>query len=130
VNRGWFRKRDPRIHRGRRKGSKNRPKQEAPFRCPYCGKGMGKAWVRKPMRLDQVPARMRQLSRTKNAGKPRKGRRRFEKGYDPSRCLTGRLIGKCDSHPRVPSRCTACGRAIEKVWRPILIRRWRHSHPQ
>jgi DNA-directed RNA polymerase subunit RPC12/RpoP len=129
TNRGWFKKGDLRIHRGRRKGSRNKPQGESPFRCPYCGHGMSKPWSRKPMRLDQIPARMKQLHRGKHRGQVRKGRRRFERGFDPARCLTGRPVGKGDSHPRVPSRCPHCSRTIEREWRPILVSRWRSRQP-
>jgi hypothetical protein len=129
-NRGHFGKNDPRIHRGRRKGSKNRPKLESPFRCPYCGKGMGKPWVRKPMRKDQIPARMWQLHRSKkHVGQPRKGRQRFERGFDPARCLTGRPIGKPNSHPRVPPYCKHCHRRIAPEWAEVLIRQWHSRQP-
>jgi hypothetical protein len=131
TNRGWFKKHDPRIHRGRPRGAKGKPRTTVPpFRCPYCGHGMGKPWVRKPMRKDQIPARMRQLDRRKkHVGQLRKGRRRFERGFDPARCLTGRPVGKGDSHPRVPSRCSHCKRTIEREWRPILVSRWRSRQP-
>src|SRR4029450_11094871 len=42
-NRGHFGKNDPRIHRGRRKGSKLRP----PFPLPVLRKGEGKPWAQK-----------------------------------------------------------------------------------
>src|SRR5438445_9611637 len=84
FNRGWFKNGSDRRRRmGRKPGSKNR-KLEHPYRCPYCGLGIGRLKERKGLEKARIPDRLKQIERTKKcAGKPRRGRRRFERGPDP-----------------------------------------------
>ena len=118
---------DPRRQVGRKRGSKNRPKTAAPYKCPYCYKPIGRVRERRGLTKARIPDRLTQLQRRKkHEGQPRRGRLRFERGFDPARCLTGRSIGKPNSHPRVPPYCKHCHRRIERVWAKVLIQRW-HS---
>src|SRR5262245_23892480 len=121
---------DPRRQVGRKRGSKNRPKTEAAYKCPYCYKPIGRVRERRGLTKAQIPDRLRQIQRRKkHEGQPRRGRLRFERGFDPARCLTGRLIGKPNSHPRVPPYCKHCHRRIERKWAKVLIRRWLSRQP-
>jgi hypothetical protein len=121
---------DPRRHVGRKRGSKNRPKTEAPYKCPYCYKPIGRVRERRGLTKARIPDRLRQLQRRKkHEGQPRRGRLRFERGFDAARCLTGRSIGRPNSHPRVPPYCKHCHRRIGREWAKVLIRRWHSRQP-
>jgi hypothetical protein len=120
---------DPRRQVGRKPGSKNR-KPEYPYRCPHCRRGIGRVRQRRGLEKARIPDWLMQIQRMKKfTGQPRRGRRRFERGPDPARCLSGRPIGKRDSYPRVPAYCKHCKQRIRKEWRRILVRRWRSEHP-
>jgi hypothetical protein len=121
---------DPRRQRGRKRGSKNRPKTDAPYRCPYCHEPIGRVRERRGLTKARIPDRLRQLQRSKkHEGQPRLGRLRFERGFDAARCLTGRSIGKPNSHPRVPPYCKHCHRRIEREWAKVLIQQWLSRQP-
>jgi hypothetical protein len=129
--RGGFKKGfDPRRQVGRKRGSKNRPKTAAPYKCPYCYKPIGRVRERRGLTKARIPDRLTQLQRRKkHEGQPRRGRLRFERGFDAARCLTGRSIGKPNSHPRVPPYCKHCHRRIGREWAKVLIRRWHSRQP-
>jgi hypothetical protein len=120
---------DPRRQVGRKPGSKNKVKLY-PHRCPFCHQGIGRMTERRGLTMEQLPARLHQMRRMKKCtGQPRRGRRRFEKGPDPARCMVGRPIGKQDRCPRVPPHCKHCKRRITKEWRAYVVKRWRSEHP-
>jgi hypothetical protein len=125
-NRGWFRKNDPRLHKGRRRGSRNRVKTEPPYRCFRCRAPMGKAWERRPLTKAQIPARLRQIERMKQViGQPRRGRYGFERGMkDTARNRFGRPIGSRDKAPRVPLQCPQCKARVTREERRVLKKRW------
>jgi len=121
---------DPRCWRkGRTTGSKNRPTGTEPYRCPHCHKPIGKAYVRRALTLEQIPARLRQMRRIEKHRVSRRGSRGFERGLpDPARNLTGRLIGQQSRCPLVPPYCRHCKRRIVAEYARVMKKRWRRRN--
>jgi DNA-directed RNA polymerase subunit RPC12/RpoP len=126
--RSWFKRgKDSRRCPGRKKGARNKLRVYA-YHCPYCHKEIGPVNERKGLTLDRIKDRLLQQRKlARYTGQVRKGRRGFEKGYDPARNMAGRLIGKPNRAPRVPSRCDHCGQRIVAVWRNVMVKRYLRS---
>jgi hypothetical protein len=75
-----------------------------PFRNAEIGTNSSIVKSRRGLEKARIPDRLKQIAPVK----PRRRRRRFERGPDPARCLTGRPIGRRDSYPRVAAYCKHC----------------------